>query len=599
MNLVKNLSVRGKLLAGFGAVLALTVILGVVMLTQISSVDAGGVNIGSNLPSVEAIDQIGIDTAAARIDQAQAMLDTVPSSVSADFAAYAGDAAAADQLLSRYARLVNAGTEDATLWHTARSEWAAYQTATDDAKQLTEDQSAGGQARQNALIAGTGAMFSRLRATIARWAKVNDAQAQASLRSNASTYSSARLLGIILLVIAVACGLGIALLVSRSLKRRIDVVLSTLTSLRDHCMSDVREGMTAFADGDLTKRYAPVTPRIGDSSVDELGQLAQNVDAVRDRIVDTIEAYNQTAQQLGATIGQVALTAGDVGDSSIQMASTSEEAGRATGEIAHAVSDVAEGAERQVRMIEEARKSAEEVARAVQESADNAQQTAEVAAEARRIAQEGVGAAEQATAAMNSVRESSTAVSAAIDELAAKSSQIGAIVQTITGIAEQTNLLALNAAIEAARAGEQGRGFAVVAEEVRKLAEESQQASHEISQLIDAIQAETDRAVTVVQDGAGRTQEGAAVVDETRAAFVRIGDAVDDMSARIEQIAAVSAQIAAGAESMQGHIGEAAAVAEQSSASTEEVSASTQETSASTQEIAASAQALSTNAAQL
>ena len=82
-------------------------------------------------------------------------------------------------------------------------------------------------------------------------------------------------------------------------------------------------------------------------------------------------------------------------------------------------------------------------------------------------------------------------MSDAIGELAAKSEQIGAIVQTITGIAEQTNLLALNAAIEAARAGEQGRGFAVVAEEVRKLAEESQHAAHEISELIGAIQEET------------------------------------------------------------------------------------------------------------
>src|SRR5450631_2854247 len=211
------------------------------------------------------------------------------------------------------------------------------------------------------------------------------------------------------------------------------------------------------------------------------------------------------------------------------MASTSKEAGRATGEIAHAVSDVAEGAERQVRMIEGARLAAEEVGRAVEESADNARQTAAVAADTRQIAQDGVGAAEQANAAMESVRESSVAVSDAIGELAAKSEQIGAIVQTITGIAEQTNLLALNAAIEAARAGDQGRGFAVVAEEVRKLAEDSQSAASEISELIGAIQTDTSHAVEVVADGAKRTQDGATVVEQTKEAFLQIGSSVDDM----------------------------------------------------------------------
>jgi methyl-accepting chemotaxis protein len=171
------------------------------------------------------------------------------------------------------------------------------------------------------------------------------------------------------------------------------------------------------------------------------------------------------------------------------------------------------------------------------------------------------------------VRDSSDEVSTAIRDLAEKSEQIGQIVETITGIAEQTNLLALNAAIEAARAGEQGRGFAVVAEEVRKLAEEAQSAAQEISQLIGAIQGQTHRAVEIVEDGVRRTQDGAAVVEQTREAFQKIDASVENMTARVEQIAAVSQQIAAGADSMQSHIAEVAAVAQQSSASTEEVSA--------------------------
>src|SRR3954447_13667699 len=177
------------------------------------------------------------------------------------------------------------------------------------------------------------------------------------------------------------------------------------------------------------------------------------------------------------------------------------------------------------------------------------------------------------------VERSSAEVGTAMLGLASKSEEIGGIVGTITGIAEQTNLLALNAAIEAARAGDQGRGFAVVAEEARKLAEESQNAARSIASLITEIQAETSRAVDVVEDGAVRSQAGANTVLEARGAFEAIGEAVDEVTTRIDQIAAGAQEIAAEAERVQADVGEIAAVAEQSSASSEQVSASTQQTS--------------------
>jgi methyl-accepting chemotaxis protein len=201
------------------------------------------------------------------------------------------------------------------------------------------------------------------------------------------------------------------------------------------------------------------------------------------------------------------------------------------------------------------------------------------------VAEQGVTAAGHATDAIRQVAESSANVGTAMEGLADKSAQIGGIVATIGGIAEQTNLLALNAAIEAARAGESGRGFAVVAEEVRKLAEESQQAAAAIGGLIEQVQTETQRAVEVVEAGAQRSDEGAAVVEQARAAFERISESVSAMSAHIGEIATAT--------------GEVASVAEESSASAEQVSASTQETSASTQQIAASAQQLATTAVEL
>jgi len=254
-----------------------------------------------------------------------------------------------------------------------------------------------------------------------------------------------------------------------------------------------------------------------------------------------------------------------------QMTSSSEETSKAIAEIANAVGDVAQGAERQVRMIDEAKSAAE--------SASSA------AVEAQTLSTDGLGAAEKATKAMASVRDSSAQVSETMRGLAGKSEQIGGIVETITGIASQTNLLALNAAIEAARAGEQGRGFAVVAEEVRKLAEESQGAAQQISELNADIQAETQKAVAVVQESVGLTEEGAAVVEQARESFTAIGGSVSDINSRLEQLAASTAEVAS--------------VAEQSSASAQQVSASTEQTSASTEQVANSARDLAGTAQDL
>jgi methyl-accepting chemotaxis protein len=205
----------------------------------------------------------------------------------------------------------------------------------------------------------------------------------------------------------------------------------------------------------------------------------------------------------------------------------------------------------------------------------------------------------QATEMMAEVTASSQEASDAIRDLGAKSDQIGGIVGTITNIARQTNLLALNAAIEAARAGEQGRGFAVVAEEVRKLAEESQQAAGTIAALIAEIQTETQHAVAVVQSGAQRTADGVGTVEEARVAFEAIVERVQAMSRRIEDVTRTAGEIERATATISQEISEVAAVAEQSSASSEEVSASTEQTSASAQEIAASAQELAATAEQL
>jgi methyl-accepting chemotaxis protein len=589
-----NLSIGRKLYCLAGLLLTFLAILGFAAIQNITSVGDGTKILNAKvLGGMQAVD----DARTAAVTYRQDQYTHANSPSDADMRAAEKDMAAArktvDDQLAAYGRLAESQHER-DLLQRVRDAWSNYLARTAGFLQLSRvgrDKEAVKLLLDNHL--------GDVDKAVGELAAYNDDEARTTYAQALSTESSARTLTIALIAIALLIGAGVAFVVSRAIKAAVATILARLRSLQERDTADLRAGLDAMAGGDLTVAVSSSTEPIADPAGDELGQVAEAVNAIRDSTAASVDSYNAMATSLRELVGSVSQGAGTVSSASRQMASTSEEAGKAVGEIAGAVSEVAQGAERQVRGVETVRAAAGQAATAARTSAEQAQEAATVAEQARESAREGVSAAAEATEAMNAVRDSSESVTSAIRELAAKSGEIGAIVETITGIAGQTNLLALNAAIEAARAGEQGRGFAVVAEEVRKLAEESQKAAEEIARLIETIQGETANAVGVVEDGARRTDDGAAVVERTRAAFERIGVAVDDVNERIGQIAGAAQQISAETARMQDEIAEVAAVAEQSSASTEQVSASTEQTSASTQEIAASAQELAATAGEL
>ena len=204
-------------------------------------------------------------------------------------------------------------------------------------------------------------------------------------------------------------------------------------------------------------------------------------------------------------------------------------------------------------------------------------------------AEEGGKAVTNTVNQMNSIHESIMESNAMIKSLYERSKDISSILDVITGIADQTNLLALNAAIEAARAGEHGKGFAVVADEVRKLAEQSQQSAKEISEIVQGIQKDTESSVQLMTRVTGDVQAGVQVSNEAIEKFNQILQSTKEITPQMEDVSATAQQMSASVQEVTSIANELAVIAKGNATTSEEVAASSEEQLASMEEISASA----------
>ncbi|MDP4143849.1 MAG: methyl-accepting chemotaxis protein [Bacillota bacterium] len=328
----------------------------------------------------------------------------------------------------------------------------------------------------------------------------------------------------------------------------------------------------SISEGDLTKSLEIKTD-------DELGMMSRHLNKMTQDLRGMVNTFTNGIEQVISTAEELTASA--------------EETTAAAEQVAMSVQDIAAGSEQQEIIATEFTNMVSEVSGGISNVSNNIQNIESASFEAYKKAESGNNVVVNAINHMTNINRKVSASSEIVEELGRKSNEIGEIISTISDIAEQTNLLALNAAIEAARAGEQGKGFAVVADEVRKLAEQSSEATSRISGLINQIQTNITKAVTAMNDGNLAVKDGSAMVESAGQSFKEILVAVDNIYTRMQDASAVTQQISAGTHNMVESIEKIASISKKSVFKSQNVAAASEEQTASMKEVAQGAENLS------
>ncbi|KFE54493.1 chemotaxis protein [Pseudomonas syringae] len=488
MNL-RNLTIARRAGLGFTLISLLVAVLGWFALAQMSAIRESEVAVETNwMPSMRAVNDIRENMLRIRTISLRMALDPDPKNIATYRSQLDVRNADLNKKLDIFAAFVDT-PEEKVLSDQFRATLGQYQKALDQSFALAaqNDREALNKlllVDMKTIVDGSGKQLADLGEFYAQHV---DAEGQAA----EAQYDKSRNIVFIFVIIAGLGTIGLALLLTRSIVRPLEVAVVAAEHV---------------ANGDLTQ-----TIRVDGS--DEVTRLLVALDKMQGNL--------RSAMQ-------------HIGSSATQLASAATELNSVT-------EDSYRGLHQQNAEIDQAATAINEMTSAVEEVARNAVSTSDASNHSNRSAQAGQARVVETVQSIQTLTNNVQATSALVQNLADQSQDIGKVLDVIRSIAEQTNLLALNAAIEAARAGESGRGFAVVADEVRALAHRTQQSTLEIDKMVGAMRSGSAQALASMQTSSEQASETLTLAQGA-------GESLTDITSSINQISERNLVIASAAE---------------------------------------------------